>query len=313
MSPLSISTAYWTLREPRPTGDAIAEGCLRLGLRSLELDYRVSRGQLRQLRGRLGPSGLGVSSIHHPFPCPDGVPPSRADEMGPRFSSLDAEERRAAVKQAGEGLAHAEGFGAGALVLHLGDVAMDSGPDPRSLEAMARAGRRETPAYEEAKAAVLEARRAAARRHVDAVLSSLDRLASEALRRGVRLGLENRYHAEQIPDLDELDLLFRTLDGAPLAYWHDTGHAAAGAALGLLASPTEPLERFGSRLAGLHLHDAEGLDDHRAPGEGSVDFAAVAGRVPEGAALVLELHPGAGEAAARGAAGVLARAGFRFS
>ncbi len=312
MSGLSISTAYWTLREPAPPGGAIAEGCLRLGLQALELDYRVTREQFRQLEARLVRDGIRVSSIHHPFPRPAHVPAASAHEDGARFSSLDAGERRAAVRQAGEGLAHAEGLGAGTLVLHLGEVVLDPGVDPRALATMVRQGARDTAPYEHAKDEVLAARRAAAPRHVDAVLSSLDRLASEALRRGVRLGLENRYHPEQIPTLDELAFLFAELAGAPLAYWHDTGHASAWATLGLLASQTEPLERFGSRLAGLHLHDAEGLDDHRAPGEGTLDFAAMSPWVPEGAELVLEVHPRAEEAAVTASQGVLARAGFRL-
>ncbi len=312
MRGLSISTAYWTLREPAPAGDAIAEGCLRLGLQALELDYRLTREQLRRLEARLGRDGIAVSSVHDPFPRPKHVPAASADEAAARFSSLDAEERKAALRQASEGLAHAEGLGAGTLVLHLGEVVLDPALDPRRLEAMVRQGAKETAAYEEAKAEVLAARRAASPRHVDAVLSSLDRLASEALSRGVRLGLENRYHPEQIPNLDELALLFAELEGAPLGYWHDTGHASAWATLGLLASPTEALERFGSRLAGLHLHDADGLEDHRAPGQGSLDFAAVSPWVPEGAALVLEVHPKVDEAAVAASQGVLARAGFRL-
>jgi sugar phosphate isomerase/epimerase len=36
---------------------------------------------------------------------------------------------------------------------------------------------------------------------------------------------------------------------------------------------------LGDRLVGLHLHDVRGLVDHRAPGNGDVDFAWLAERI----------------------------------
>lgn len=209
-----------------------------------------------------------------------------------------------------ETLARAADLGAGVVVLHLGAVRLPPEIDARELEERVREGQRETPEYETLLAAVTAARRSRAGAHLDAVLSSLDRLAGEAQRRGVRLGLENRYHADEVPDREELLAIFGALDGAPLGYWHDTGHAASLVALGVLASQTQVLEACPEKVVGFHLHDARGLDDHLAPGEGELDFTVLAPFVLPDVPLVLEVHPrSAPEALLRGRA-VLTEAGL---
>ena len=45
----------------------------------------------------------------------------------------------------------------------------------------------------------------------------------------------------------------------------------------------------GERLVGTHLQDVRGLTDHRAPGNGDVDFAWLAARVPPHAARTFEV------------------------
>ena len=80
--------------------------------------------------------------------------------------------------------------------------------------------------------------------------------------------------------------------------------------MGILGDQVEPLERFRDRLLGFHLHDARGLDDHLAPGEGQLDFARFAPYAGDGVALVLEVHPKSAPAAVAEARGALAAAGF---
>ncbi|MBI5016100.1 MAG: TIM barrel protein [Deltaproteobacteria bacterium] len=307
---LALSTAYFTLRDVDPSGDEIVRGTLDLGLSALELDYRVTAAQMKEIRPFLTRDELRVVSVHHPFPRRPELSPLDAHVDRARLSAVDEDERRAAVRIGTETLARAADVGAGAVVLHLGDVELGDEIDPRELSRFVRAGKRETGEYEDLRARVAARRRSRAPSHVDAVLRSLDRLAEEAVRRDVCLGLENRYHPEQIPDRDELTTIFRELAGAPLGYWHDTGHAASLVALGFLEQPTELAEAFQARLLGLHLHDAIGLDDHKAPGQGEVDFAALASLSAAETRLVLEVHPPAAPQAVREATGVLADAGF---
>jgi len=45
----------------------------------------------------------------------------------------------------------------------------------------------------------------------------------------------------------------------------------------------------GPHMIGAHLHDVRELTDHRAPGAGDVDFAALSARMPHFATLTLEI------------------------
>jgi len=306
---IALSTAYFTLRTPEPRGLEIAEGLRALGFRAVEVDYRVTAEQMRTLRPALEREGIGVVSVHSPFPRDPWADPRRAHVEGPRLTAPDPDERRAAVRRAVESLAWAEDLGAPVVVLHVGSVEWSGEPDPLELERWVRRGLRDDAGYEELRRAVAEARERLAPRFRDAALSSLDRLAGEALRRGLTLALENRYHPAEIPSADEFDLFFRELDGAPMGYWHDTGHAAAQWCLGFEPEATGPLERFRDRLVGTHLHDAVGLDDHRAPGEGELDLEAVMALVPDGVPQVLEVHPHSPEDALRAGKERLVKAG----
>ena len=58
----------------------------------------------------------------------------------------------------------------------------------------------------------------------------------------------------------------------PWVGWQlDIGHLQVYHALGL-ANFQEWLERFSSRMIGVHLHDVQGIVDHRVPGCGEMDF-----------------------------------------
>ncbi len=288
---LALSTAYFTLRTPEPDGEEIVRGALDLGFRALEIDYRVTDAQMRRMGPVLLREDVALVSVHHPFPRDPEADPRTAHAAGPLLTSIDPDERRAAVRQAFETLARAADMGVGAVVVHVGRVDLPPDVDALRLEAMCREGLRESPEYEALRSRVAEARAAAAPAHRDATLSSLDRVAGEAVRRGLWVGLENRYHPPEIPDRAEMETIFRELEGAPLGYWHDTGHAASQVLLGFLGSHTELLEAFRDRLLGIHLHDARGLDDHLAPGEGELDFTALAPLLREEARRVLEVHP----------------------
>jgi sugar phosphate isomerase/epimerase len=83
--------------------------------------------------------------------------------------------------------------------------------------------------------------------------------------------------------------------GLPLSICLDIGHAHA-------FSPTPPVDwvrGLGSRIAHYHIHDNDREDDwHRAPGEGSIDFAALLpeiARLSPEATLSMEIETGVEE------------------
>jgi sugar phosphate isomerase/epimerase len=307
---IALSTSYFTLRPKEPTGEAVVREARDLGFRALEVEYRVTDPQLAEIRRFVARGEIAVLSVHHPLPRPPELSPFEDHEDRPSLASLDREERQAAVRRASETLMRAGDLAAGAAVFHVGWVELDREVDPRELGHLVREGKRESLEYEEALARVLSSRRRRAPPHLDALLSSLDRVSSEAARRGVLVGVENRYHPEQIPHRGELETILRVLDGAPLGYWHDTGHAESLLTLGVIESRTEMLEAFRERVLGFHLHDAEGLDDHRAPGEGGLDFAALKPFVRSDTRLVLEVHPPSRPEAVARSVGILAEAGL---
>jgi sugar phosphate isomerase/epimerase len=122
------------------------------------------------------------------------------------------------------------------------------------------------------------------------VFSSLEKLLPEAERRGIRLGIENRYYFHEIPDFEEIGMILGRFRSENIGYWHDVGHAQVQEYTGI-ARQRELLEAYGDDLIGVHLHDADGLDDHLAPGQGDVDFGALRLFLRPTHIKILEVHP----------------------
>jgi len=51
------------------------------------------------------------------------------------------------------------------------------------------------------------------------------------------------------------------------------------------------LERYHQNLVGIHLHDSQGIQDHRAPGTGEIDFAKILPWLGPAAVRIVELRP----------------------
>src|SRR3990172_6294109 len=112
------------------------------------------------------------------------------------------------------------------------------------------------------------------------------RFAEEA---GVVLGLENRLHYHEIPQPEECRELIEELPAGVGGYWHDVGHAEVQWRLGLVDKHLW-LDTNGPRCIGCHLHDVTGLADHRAPGNGDVDWTYIRDGIPAGALPLLEVN-----------------------
>ena len=100
--------------------------------------------------------------------------------------------------------------------------------------------------------------------------------------------LENRYAFHELPDLPGLSYIFEDLKSPRLKYWHNTGWAHVQEITGLVDAGAW-LDTFGGRTAGVHLHDAAGLDTHLPPGCGDVDFRGVIDALPRDAIRVIDL------------------------
>lgn len=106
--------------------------------------------------------------------------------------------------------------------------------------------------------------------------ASVREMLDYAKQKGVTLAFENREKFEELPlDADYFDFLNSFPADAPVAYWHDTGHADIKEGMGLL-NHREHLTKMASRQLGWHLHDVNAHgDDHQAVGSGHIDFKMV--------------------------------------
>ncbi len=284
---LALSTSF--ISTSIDHGTQLLQTLTQHGISHFELDCRITRDILQQIKDNLSKMNLQVCSLHNYCPFPQlkpNVPPG-----GDYFllSSTDREERRTAVAQTIKTIEQANELEAMAVVLHCGAVAMSASHD--AVYNQFQSDENSKTVYQERCFAELQRRKQQSRPHLDALLFSLDRLLPAAQKHGIVLGLETRYHYFELPSFDEMAIIFNEFDGAPVGYWHDTGHAYVQEQLGMV-SKTAWLKAYGTRLVGLHVHDAVGLVDHLAPGLGEIDFEPIQKWIGPELPLVIELSPG---------------------
>ncbi len=282
---IGVSTSWKS--EVEESGVEILEAILELGVNAVELEYRISEPMLRGMLSYLKRGRPVVNSLHNILPRPEEVSKETATGEFVSLTSPDPEERKSAVQYTRRTLEWADELGAKAVVLHMGKLA--PGDSSRALRKF----------YDEKKTSSEEAqifieeqktRRARLGRElVSPALRSLETLANEAFKRGLLLGVENRYNLHDFPAPHEFEIIFKEFAGGPVRYWHDIGHATAQENLGLLKKG-ELLERFGALLAGVHLHGCTGYHDHYAPGSGEEDYTLLKKLLKPDTVLVVETH-----------------------
>ena len=259
-----------------------------LTIGGIELEYRIPESWDKEIRPRLRRGNPRVLSIHNFFPLPGDRDPKQATGDLFLVTSADQEERRLAVKHTINTIRIAEDLGARAVVLHIGRVPMEK--RFAEMKQLFSEGKNNSPEMEKIRQELRQERAAKFREPLDWVLRALDRLNQEAFRRGIRLGVENRYYFSEIPSPDEIGIILKEFEGGAVGYWHDVGHSHV---LSLLGFPEYEnlLERYHQNLVGIHLHDSQGIQDHRAPGTGEIDFAKILPWLGPAAVRIVELRP----------------------
>lgn len=228
---------------------------------------------------------LPLSSLHNPCPNLQSSRDCRAYDLS--LCSLDESERSEAVSFAGETIEQAVLVGALAVVLHMGHVPIGMSMQ-RRLHALWHEGQMDSEEYLKISEHLLTLRGANQRAHVERALKTLRELEDIARPRGIMLGLETRHNVHELPNLDEMEVLLAESDPAVVGYWHDTGHAETQERLGI-ARHQDWLQRYSSRLIGIHLHDVNSERDHQCPGAGQLDWEMVARYLPDAAIRVCEI------------------------
>jgi len=259
-----------------------------LGFDFAELSHGVSQSLVPGILDAVDAGEIKISSLHNFCPLPLGV--TRAAPNIFQFTALDERERESAFRHTCRTIELAARVQARVVVLHMGSIEMSDYTD-RMIDLVA-ADEHKGNRYQKLRAELEEKRQRRKRRHVELALAMLRRIAEPAAKAGVKLGIENREALEEIPLEEDFGFLWEEdFAGDTVGYWHDTGHAQIKENLGFLQH-AEHLESLAHRLHGFHVHDVRYPGrDHRAPGTGMIDFAALAPLVLPGHIKVLELSP----------------------
>lgn len=261
----------------RTDGAAIADEATALGFDALELGFRTLPEQIPGIKSRL--DQIAVDSIHAYCPVPPGAPSGHPELH--QLLAPDSEERAFASFLLRKTFECAEDLGAKVIVFHAGYVDLVTFFSSFGAHALRAAleksgGKVDAPAYAKrlAKAKKLRAKRGA--KLVERFKAEFAKLAPELEKRHLTLALENLPRIEGFPNPDEAEALIAEFKGGPLKLWFDTGHARVCACNGWLPDETEVGLRLAPHTAGMHLNDVRDFeDDHRQPGWGKVDFAAL--------------------------------------
>jgi sugar phosphate isomerase/epimerase len=249
---------------------------------------------------------LPVVSLHAPAPLVRDWGRANSDL---NLAGCDDEERAAAVAAVRRTVDVAADHGIGAIVVHLG--AIDRGPrnEERRLRELYAAGAIQTEEAAAVRDEAVVARRTAAPPHLEAARRSLAEIVAFAAPRGVSVGVETRLNYCEIPSADEAVSLLEEYAPEEAGYWHDTGHAEIWSRLGFLPH-RRWFELLGDRLIGVHLHDVRDLRDHRAPGNGTLDWPMIREALPSTAARTCEIDQHEPEVSLTGAVRLLESTGI---
>jgi sugar phosphate isomerase/epimerase len=280
MAEVALST-MWGIGQ-FPSLDDFFRAGRAVGFARFELNHAVDSRMLKDVNL----NGYQIPSVHEPCPADVSVGALKAENW--LISAPDEDDRKVGVAAIQRSIDLAHRLGAKIVIVHPGRVDIDTSGEAR-LYALYREGKSKTSEYAQLRQQLIGARAAQSEVNLLSVRRSLMELADYAGRRGLRLGLENRFYYHEIPLPDELELLLAPGYGEVIGYWHDVGHAQVLENLGF-NKHAEWLQRFSSRIIGTHLHDVIGIGDHRAAGSGAINWEMVARYLPENALRTCEFQ-----------------------
>ena len=269
--------------EDRDDMAAFAEKTASLGFPSVEINYVIPPEGVDAI---LESNHVSFSSVHNP--CPR-VKVNGKNSEHLNLAARDEEERAAAVQVARASIETAQRAGAKLMVVHLGGIGDNMFDEEKQLRRMFDAGTRDGEEIEALRQSAVERRRREAPDWFPQAKKSLAEIAESAAPAGVAIGLESRFHYHEFPDIDEMHELLADYDNDVAGFWIDIGHVEVLDRLGLI-----PLHRWLNELAnrciGSHVHDVDGLADHRAPGHGTADWDHYREKLPPGIPRIFEIN-----------------------
>lgn len=276
---------------------SMIEEIKRLGVDSIELDFKLNKSIVNGVAELVDEKFIKVLSLHNFCPKPESLGRKKPSPDYYSLASMDKIERKKAVGETKRTIDAACALKAKVVIIHAGRLkikeetrklakAIEEGIDVSSMLAEMQKKRDEE----------LE------KGYLDGLMKSIGELSDYAKKGGMKIGLENRFYFRELPSIEEFEIIFDNFDkNSHIFYWHDVGHAQVFENL-KISKHVDYLNKFSSRLIGVHLHDIKGImDDHHAPLTGNFDFAILKPYLRKDVLKVLEPHePATAEEIKRG-------------
>lgn len=277
----ALST-MWGVDQQIPFSDTF-KTAREIGFLRFELNHKVSS----ELYSQWDKDRYYISTVHDPCPAPCTYDEIKSRDL--MISSLDESLRIQSVDQVKKTISLAYRLGSRSVVIHPGTIKCDHALENR-LRHLFRHGQAGTPDFQDLLLQMRIDRAKWVQPHLDQVIKSLQEIIEFTRTSGVSIGMENRYRYYDIPLPDEMAQFLGLCSEDWFGFQYDTGHARTLDALGLVKNE-EWLERFSTRMIGVHLHDVIGITDHQVPGKGEVDFEKIAPYLPDECSKTLEIGP----------------------
>ncbi len=283
---ISFSTCWNSHRHT--AGDEMLREIVGLGFDYAELGHGIRISLIPGIQKMYDAGKIKFSSLHNFCPLPVEVLGASPDCY--QFSSAYPKERQRAVKQTLQTIDFAERLGAPFVVMHLGEVPMNSITD--SLIKLAKSGKLLSREYVHRKIRAVQKRESKAPVYLERAKDCVRRIVDYAVSKNVKLGVEGRRGYEEIPSEREFPALLDEFNSPQLGYWHDFGHIQIKENLKFV-DHAEWLRQIAPRTFGCHVQDCIWpAQDHQPPFAGDVDLGKLVPLLPRDCVLVWEMSPG---------------------
>jgi len=281
----SLSTSWISWRVPEV--DKMIDEIKSFGFSSIELDFALPVEKVNQIKKLVKQDKIKVSSLHNFCPFPDDYSGKYRSPNIYNFASKDPLERDLAVKNTCRTIDCAHDLGVKAIVTHCGEFPVKNRTN--KMITMLELNKKDSMKYTRLKLKLFRELEPLRQEFLQYALSTLDRINEYAVERGIIVGIENRYHAHEIPDIEDAVFLLDQLKGGNIRYWHDVGHAQMMENLDIFYHE-EYVNIFKNHIVGIHIHDIIRSSDHRAPGTGIFNFDRITEFLNQDIIKVIEVH-----------------------
>lgn len=275
----AISTSCYGTR--LATIEAQAFAAVAMGFRRLEFGLSESPVPLNGFEESRRETGISVNSLV------TGCLNPRSEHMaGTKLGSLDAELRERAILSVRRHVQLAQRFGCPTVILRGCQV---ENPDVHNeANELSAALGKDGPSEElnERIAAFVAKVQKKGQSQIDHFCRAVHKLSGEFP--DIRLAVEPGKSFVDILNFEAMEWVLEDLKG--LGYWHDSGTVHLRERAGL-PGQAEWLDRYQSRLLGVHLQDAAEGEAEMPPGLGEVDFKLVSEFIPATVEKVIEINP----------------------